>query len=81
MENLNNGIWDILEHNKTIILDLTKYGYKQYFTVMQHIQNFSHNKYFCIEYKLYEGCKKSNCIKTAEKTEYFSPSINITEEI
>ena len=48
---------------------------------MQHIQNFSHNKYFCIEYKVYEGCKKSNCIKTAEKTEYLSPSINITEEI
>ena len=53
LENLNNGIWDILENNKTIILDLTKYGYKQYFTVMPHIQNFSHNKYFCIEYKVW----------------------------
>ena len=81
MEILNKGIWDILDHNKSNILDLTKYGYKQYFTVMQHIQNFTHNKYFCIEYNLYEGCSKSNCIKSSQKIEKFSPSINFNDEI
>ena len=46
LEILNKGIQDILDHNKSNVLDSTKYSYKQYFTVMQHIQNFTHNKYF-----------------------------------
>ena len=77
LENLNEGIWDLLERNKTNILDLTKYRFKQYYTVMQHIQNLSNISYFCIEYNKYDGYSKTNCIKPKIKREYFNPSINI----
>ena len=53
---LNKGIWEVLDRYKTEKVDLTKYGYKEYFPVLQHTQNLNKNKYFCIEYNLYEGC-------------------------
>ena len=81
LTDLNNGIWGLLEKYKNEIVDLTRYGYKQYFPFFQHTQNLIKNKNFCIEYELYEGCSKNNCIKPTRKNEYFSPAININEEI
>ena len=46
---LNKGIWEVLDRYKTEKVDLTKYGYKEYFPVLQHTQNLNKNKYFCIE--------------------------------
>ena len=70
LEDLNKGIWDLLERYKTVNVDLTKYGFKQYFTVLQHTQNLNKNKYFCIEYNVYEGCSKNNCIKPILKKSF-----------
>ena len=81
LKNLNKGIWDLLDKYKTDRVDLTKYGYKEYFPVLQHTENLNKNKYFCIEYNLYEGCSKNNCIKPSLKKEFFSAAININEEI
>ena len=43
LKDLNKGIWDLLDRYKTEKVDLTKYGYKQYFSVLQHTQ--IQNKY------------------------------------
>ena len=59
---------------------ITKNGYKEYFPVWQHTENLNKNKYFCIEYNLYEGCSKNNCIKPSLKNEFFSVATNINEE-
>ena len=72
LKNLNKGIWDLLDRYKTDKVGLTKYGYKEYFPVLQHTENLNKNKYFCIEYNLYEGCSKNNCIKPSLKKEFFS---------
>ena len=80
LDDLNGGIWKILEIYKTNSCDLTKYGFKQYYTIMQHVENFVGNQYFCIEYTVIEGCSKSNCVKNIIKKEHFSPSINFNGE-
>ena len=81
LKNLNKGIWDLLDRYKTDKVDLTKYGYKEYFPVLQHTEKLDKNKYICIEYNLYEGCSKNNCIKPSLKKEFFSSAININEEV
>ena len=80
LSELNNGIWPIISKFKNNKLDLTKIGYKAFYTVMQHIENFRNKDYFCIKYNLIEGCSNINCTKTDIKIEYFSPSINYNEE-
>ena len=40
INDLNKGIWLILNKYKFEQFDLTLYGFKQYYTVMQHIENF-----------------------------------------
>ena len=81
LKNLNKGIWDLLDRYKTDKVDLTKYGYKEYFPVLQHTESLNKNKYFCIEYNLYEGCSKNNYIKPSLKKEFFSSAININEGV
>ena len=39
LEDLNKGIWELLDGYKGKNVDLTKYGYKQYFTVLQHTKS------------------------------------------
>ena len=46
LKNLKKGIWDLLDRYKTDRVDLTKYGYKEYFPALQHIENINKNKYF-----------------------------------
>ena len=71
LNDLNKGIWELLDKYKGKNVDLTKYGYKQYFTVLQHTQNLNKNKYFCIEYNVHEGCSKNNCIEHILKKRAF----------
>ena len=40
---LNDGIWKILSKQKTLELDLTAYGYKQYYTIMTSIEIFRYS--------------------------------------
>ena len=67
LEDLNKGILGLLDRYKTENVDLTKYGYKKYFPVLQHTENLNKNKYFYIEYNFYDGCIKNNCIKPSKK--------------
>ena len=80
LNELNNGIWNLLKKFKSTTLDLTNKGFKQFYTVMQHIENFKNQELFCINYTQIEGCSNPNCTKTMIKSEYFSPSINFNEE-
>ena len=77
---LNKGIWPILCKFKNKKFDLTKVGYKVFYTVIQHIENFKNKNYFYIKYNLIEGCSNINCTKTEIREQYFSPSINYNEE-
>ena len=52
---LNDGIWKILSEQKTLELDLTSFGYRQYYTIMQHIENLRNIEYFCNHYTKFEG--------------------------
>ena len=76
---LENGIWNILENNKTESFDLaTKENkFKQFNSIMQVLNLMKNIEIFCIKYNLFEGCSilKSpvNC------TEYLSPSISVTK--
>ena len=63
LSDLNKGIWSILKKFKSNIFDLTKNGYKAFYTVMQHIENFRNKEYFCIKYNLIEGCSNINVLK------------------
>ncbi len=49
LSDLNKGIWSILKKFKSNNFDLTKNGYKAFYTVMQHIENFRNKEYFCIK--------------------------------
>ena len=80
IDELNIGIWAILGKYKTKNLDLTSMGYKEYYTIMQHIENFKNNDNFCISYTKYEGCANPNCVKGKAVNEYFSPAINFNDE-
>ena len=80
IDQLNKGIWIILTNFKSPNLDLTSKGFKQFFTVMQLIENLKNIDTFCFKYTVIEGCSNPNCTKTLIKSEYFSPSININEE-
>ena len=77
---LNSGIWNLLNKQQFKNFNLKEYGYKQFFSIMQHIENFKNQEFFCIKYSLIEGCSNLNCTKTLIKEEYFSPSINFNEE-
>lgn len=60
LEELNKGIWDILIKKRSSILDLTNLGFKQFYTIMQYINNFKNIDKFCIQYTLIEGCNNVN---------------------
>ena len=77
---LNSSIWNLLNKQQFKNFNLKEYGYKQFFSIMQHIENFKNQEFFCIKYSLIEGCSNLNCTKTLIKEEYFSPSINFNEE-
>ena len=80
LNQLNNGIWNLLKKFKSTTFDLTNKGFKQFYTVMQHIENFKNQELFCINYTQIEGFSNSNCTPTVIKSEYFSPSINFNDE-
>ena len=75
-EELNNGIWRILNIYKNSKFDLSKKGFKKFYTIIQHIENFRNLEKFCINYTLIEGCSNPNCTKTSNKSEFFSPSLS-----
>ena len=77
---LNNGIWNLILQYKNNEFDLSKYGFKQYYTVLQHLENMKNNKYFCIEYEMLRGCNTPNCLPPESVKEYFSTSINFNED-
>ena len=54
-EELNNGIWRILNIYKNSKFDLSKKGFKKFYTIIQHIENFRNLEMFCINYTLIEG--------------------------
>ena len=80
LNTLNKRIWELLSKYKNIDLDLTKYGYKEYYTILQYLEFMKSNKFFCIEYEIFQGCSTPNCNKKKKKIEFFSPSINFNEE-
>ena len=63
VKELENGIWDILKKFKSKELDLTIVGFKDYYTVMQHIENLKNIDSFCITYQKTEGCSNPDSIK------------------
>ena len=71
LSELNKGIWPILCKFKNKKFNLTKVGYKTFYTVMQHIEMFKNKNYFCIKYNLIEGCSNINCTKTENKRTIF----------
>ena len=71
--NLNKGIWNILSKYKNNNFDLTKYGFKEYYTVLQHLEIMKNNKFFCIEYEVFKGCSTPNCTLPKKIKEFFSP--------
>ena len=77
---LNKGIWNLILKYKNLEFALSKYGFKQYYTVLQHLENMKSNKYFCFKYDMLKGCSTPNCTPAENVTEYFSPSINFNEE-
>ena len=46
LNQLNNGIWNLLKKFKSTTFDLTNKGFKQFYTVMQHIENFKNQELF-----------------------------------
>lgn len=60
-------------------LDLTIVGFKDYYTVMQHIENLKNIDSFCISYLKTEGCSNPDCIKLKNLEESFSPAINFND--
>ena len=48
LSELNKGIWNLLIKFKSTKFDLTNIGFKQFYTVMQHILNFGGQELFCI---------------------------------
>ena len=55
INDLNDGIWNVLNKYKSNELNLTFYDYKDYYTIMQLLDIFKNINYFCIQYN--EGCK------------------------
>ena len=37
LDDLNKGIWDLILNYKNDQFDLSRYGFKEYFTVLQHL--------------------------------------------
>ena len=60
---LNSGIWYLLSKHHFKNFNLKKYGYKQFFSIMQHIENFKNQEFLSIKYSLIEGCSNLNCKK------------------
>ena len=80
LSELNRGIWDLIIKYKNKDFDLCKYGLKEYYTVLQHLELMKNNKNFCIEYEIYRGCSTPNCTPPETMKEFFSPSFNFNEE-
>ena len=80
LDELNKGVWDLILNYKNKEFDLSKYCFKGYFTVLQHLELMKNNKYFCIEYEMNRGCSTKNCTPPENIKEFFSPSINFNEE-
>ena len=77
---LNDGIWNLIEKFKTSNFDLSKVGFKEYYTILKHLENMKNNKYFCIKYKIMKGCSTPKCVETSTNYEFFSSTINFNEE-
>ena len=43
---LNSGIWNLLNRQQFKNFNLKEYGYKQFFSIMQHIENFKKPRIF-----------------------------------
>ena len=43
---LNRGIWNLLNKQQFKNFNLKEYGYKQFFSIMQHIENFKNQEFF-----------------------------------
>ena len=80
LDELNNGILDLILNYKNKEFDLSKYCFKEYFTLLQHLELMKNNKYFCIENEMYWGCRIKNCNPSENIKKYFSPSKNFNEE-
>ena len=72
--------FEFVKKFKSTTFDLTNKGFKQFYIIMQHIENFKNQELFYINYTQIEGFINSNCTKTVIKSDNFSPSINFNNE-